>query len=59
MIRKGLKILCMPRVQPLDEGLHEVRSNLPHGISRVIFIMDGDDMVLLHGFIKKNTKDTD
>lgn len=46
----------MPHVRPLGDGLHEVRSNLPHGIARVLFVVDHDDMVLLHGFIKKTRK---
>jgi phage-related protein len=46
----------MPHVRPLGDGLHEVRSSLPHGIARVLFIVDGDDMILLHGFIKKTQK---
>jgi phage-related protein len=46
----------MPHVRSLGGGLQEVRSNLPQGISRVLFIVDGGDMVLLHGFIKKTQK---
>ncbi len=46
----------MPHVRPLGKGLHEVRSNLPQGIARVLFVVDGNDMVLLHGFIKKTQK---
>src|SRR5476649_312294 len=46
----------MPHVRPLGDGLHEVRSNLPHGIARVLFAVDSDDMILLHGFIKKTQK---
>jgi len=46
----------MPHVRPLGNGLHEVRSNLPTGIARVLFIVDGDDMVLLRGFTKKTQK---
>jgi phage-related protein len=46
----------MPHVRPLGNGLHEVRSSLPRGIARVLFIVDGDDLVLLHGFIKKTQK---
>jgi phage-related protein len=46
----------MPHVRPLGDGLHEVRSNLPHGIARVLFVVDGDQMVLLHGFRKKTQK---
>ena len=46
----------MPHVRPLGNGLHEVRSSLPHGIARVLFIVNGEDMILLHGFIKKTQK---
>ena len=46
----------MPHVRPLGKGLHEVRSSLPHGIARVIFAIDGDEIILLHGFIKKTQK---
>jgi phage-related protein len=46
----------MPHVRPLGSGLHEVRSNLTQGIARVLFIVDGDALVLLHGFIKKTQK---
>ena len=46
----------MPHVRSLGDGLHEVRSSLPHGIARVLFIVDGDVMVLLHEFIKKTQK---
>ncbi|MCE0521767.1 MAG: type II toxin-antitoxin system RelE/ParE family toxin [Methylacidiphilales bacterium] len=41
---------------PWGGGLYEVRSSLPHGIARVLFIVDGDDIVLLHGFMKKTQK---
>ena len=46
----------MPHVRPLGDSLHEVRSSLPHGIARVLFVVDGGDIVLLHGFIKKTQK---
>jgi phage-related protein len=46
----------MPHVRSLGKGLHEIRSSLPHGIARVLFAVDGNDMVLLHGFIKKTQK---
>ena len=49
-------LIGMPHVRPLGNRLHEVRSNLPQGIARVLFIVDGDDLVLLHGFIKKTQK---
>ncbi len=34
-------------------GLEEVRSNITNGIARVIFYVENNKMVLLHGFIKK------
>ena len=34
-------------------GLEEVRSNIKDGIARVIFYVENNKMVLLHGFIKK------
>jgi phage-related protein len=46
----------LPHVRSLGDRLNEVRSNLPDGIARVIFIIDGGDVVLLHGFIKKTQK---
>ena len=48
--------LGMPLVRKLEPGLWEVRSNLPAGIARVLFTVEGDTMVLLHGFIKKSQK---
>ncbi|MDF3034500.1 MAG: conserved bacterial protein of unknown function [Alphaproteobacteria bacterium] len=47
----------MPVCRPLGNGLYEVRSNLVQGdIARVIFYIEKDIMVLLHGFIKKTQK---
>jgi phage-related protein len=46
----------MPHVRPLGDGMHEVRSSMPNGIARVLFVVDRGDMVLLHGFIKKTQK---
>ncbi|MEX2381984.1 MAG: type II toxin-antitoxin system RelE/ParE family toxin [Opitutales bacterium] len=48
--------LGMPLVEKLAPHLWEVRTKFPGGISRVIFTVDGDLMVLLHGFIKKSQK---
>jgi len=45
--------LGMPLVRSLGDGLWEVRITLDNRIARVIFALDGADMVLLHGFIKK------
>jgi phage-related protein len=44
----------MPLVRALGRELWEVRSSLPrHRIARVLFCVEGEWMVLLHGFIKK------
>ena len=48
--------LGMPLVRKLEPGLWEVRSSIPDGIARVLFTIDGGQMVLLHGFIKKSDK---
>jgi phage-related protein len=48
--------LGMPLIRKLEPGLWEVRSNLPAGIARVFFTVEGDTMVLLHGFIKKSQR---
>lgn len=48
--------LGMPLVRSLGGGLWEVRSTIPQGIVRVIFKMKYEEMVLLHGFIKKTQR---
>jgi phage-related protein len=44
----------MPVCKPLGHGLYEVRTTLKNRIARVLFGIVGDEMVLLHGFIKKS-----
>ena len=47
----------MPLVRSLGREIWEVRSSLPHGrIARVLFCVEKDCMVLLHGFMKKTQK---
>jgi phage-related protein len=47
----------MPLVRSLGREIWEVRSSLPHGrIARVLFCVEPDCMVLLHGFMKKTQK---
>jgi phage-related protein len=47
----------MPLVRSLGREIWEVRSSLPHGrIARVLFCVEQDCMVLLHGFMKKTQK---
>ena len=48
--------LGMPLVAHLDSGIWEVRTRLSTRIARVLFVLDEDVMVLLHGFIKKEQK---
>lgn len=46
----------MPLIRKLEAGLWEVRSRLLNRIARVIFTVEGDTMILLHGFIKQSQK---
>lgn len=47
----------MPLTRALGGSLHEVRSDLGgKRIARVIFVVEGDMAILLHGFIKKTQK---
>jgi phage-related protein len=48
----------MPVVKALSgyKKLWEVRTELKDGISRILFTIYGDVMVLLHGFVKKSQK---
>jgi phage-related protein len=42
-----------PLVDNLGHGLWEVRSRLDNRIARTLFVMVNQEIVLLHGFIKK------
>lgn len=47
----------MPICRSLGKGLYEIRSDISHGrITRVIFCVAEEKMVLLHGFFKKTQK---
>lgn len=47
----------MPVCRPLGDGLWEIRSNISDGqIARVLFCIAQNQMILLHGFIKKTQK---
>ena len=48
--------LGMPLIRKIDKDLWEVRTRLADGIARVFFTVDGEFMILLHGFIKKSQK---
>ena len=47
----------MPLCRSLGQGLWEIRSNISSGrIARVVFTVVNEQMVLLHGFVKKSQK---
>ena len=46
----------MPLIRKLEPGLWEVRSPIDRGIARILFTVEEDVMVLLHGFVKKSAK---
>lgn len=47
----------MPVCRSLGGGLYEIRSDISRGrITRVIFCVTEEQMVLLHGFVKKTQK---
>lgn len=48
--------LGMPLIKKIDKDLWEVRTRLADAIARVFFTVDGEYMILLHGFIKKSQK---
>lgn len=49
--------LGMPLVRKMEADLWEVRSRLGNGsIARVFFTVHQQQMILLHGFIKKSQK---
>jgi phage-related protein len=48
--------LGMPVVRKLEKDLWEVRSRLQNRIARILFTVEDDVIVLIHGFIKKSQK---
>jgi len=46
--------LGMPVVDRVDREIWEVRTRLVTRLARVLFVLEGSEMVLLHGFIKKD-----
>jgi len=46
----------IPLIRKIDKDLWEVRTRLEKGFARVFFTVDGEYMILLHGFIKKSQK---
>ncbi len=53
--------LGKPRVDHIRGKVWEIRSRLVERIARVLFVVSNDEMLLLHGFIKKtpNTPEAD
>jgi phage-related protein len=45
-----------PLVANLGDGIWEIRSHLPNRIARTLFMVVNEEIVLLHGFIKKQQK---
>jgi phage-related protein len=50
--------LGMPYVRPLGKGLNEIRAIGKEGIARVFFAVKSEEIVILHGFVKKNRQNT-
>jgi phage-related protein len=48
-----------PRVDHLRGAIWEVRSSLDNRIARTLFAVEGGQMVLLHGFLKKTQRTPD
>jgi phage-related protein len=48
--------LGMPLVRKLEKNLWEVRTHITDGIARVIFTVVGNQLILLHSFVKKSQK---
>lgn len=45
--------LGMPTVDHVDRDIWEVRTRLATRLARVLFVLESNEMILLHGFIKK------
>lgn len=48
--------LGMPLVRKMETSLWEVRVTLDNKIARVLFTVEDENMILLHGFMKKSLK---
>jgi phage-related protein len=46
--------LGMPLVRSLGGGIWEIRIKLENRIARVLFVLEGANLVLLHAFVKKS-----
>ncbi|MBD3376623.1 type II toxin-antitoxin system RelE/ParE family toxin [candidate division KSB1 bacterium] len=48
--------LGMPLIRKLESDLWEIRSRLKNRTARILFSIIEDNMILLHGFVKKSQK---
>ena len=48
--------LGKPLVENVGDGIWEIRSRLPNRIARTLFVVVDGEIVILHGFIKKQQK---
>jgi phage-related protein len=48
--------LGMPLVDHLGSGIWEIRSRLVNRIARTLFFVHQEEIILVHGFIKKTRK---
>ena len=46
----------MPLVRKIETELWELRVRIPEGIARIFFTVLNNELILLHGFIKKSAK---
>ena len=46
----------LPLVDHIEGDIWEIRTKLENRIARVLFVVEGNTMILLHGFIKKDQK---
>jgi len=46
----------MPIVRKLDADLWEIRVHVKDGIARVLFTIEAQEALLLHGFVKKSQR---
>lgn len=54
-VQKGFP-LGLPLCRKMEGDIWEIRSNLKDGICRILFAVEKELVVLLHGFIKKTQK---
>lgn len=48
--------LGMPLVEKIEPNLWEVRTKLKDGIARILFTLIDQDIIIVHGFMKKTNK---